>query len=106
MHPIRSSTLRWPTLLRPAPTSACCFLGRAGAHFFRFCAGFILILTAALAEDVVFFREYGSGPEQPSELTTDGTAYYVVGGALPSYSAIPGVATPGFLRKLDAEGNE
>jgi len=71
----------------------------------RFSAGIVLTLATALAQDVAFFREYGAG-EQPSELVTDGTAYYVVGGALPSYSAIPGVAVPGFLRKLDAAGNE
>jgi hypothetical protein len=60
----------------------------------RFCTGTILTLAMVLAQDVLFFREYGAGPEQPSELATDGTAFYVVGGILPSYSAIPGVATP------------
>jgi len=72
----------------------------------RCCAGIVLTLSTAWPQDVAFFREYSAGPEQPSALATDGTAYYVVGGDLPSYSAIPCVATPGFLRKLDALGNE
>jgi hypothetical protein len=72
----------------------------------RFCLDIVLTLATALAQDVAFFREYGTGPEQPSELANDNTGYHVVGEALPSYSAIPGVATPGFLRKVDAAGNE
>jgi len=43
------------------------------------------------------------GPSRPlSSRPTDGTAYYTPGGALPSYSVIPGAPMPGFLRKLDA----
>src|SRR5215471_10461614 len=103
---ITSSRLGRLTLLRPARGP---IRGRPGRFMMttipRFSAGIVLTLATALAQDVAFFRECGAG-EQPSELVTDGTAYYVVGGALPSYSAIPGVAVPGFLRKLDAAGNE